>query len=121
IRLLSHQMGLPTWNKPALACLASRFPYGITITPQKLNRVEQAETFLHKLGFKQVRVRHHDHIARIEVSQEDIGRVSSLDYRDKIIKKLKELNYQYITLDLQGFRSGSMNEVLSLTNKTRNL
>lgn len=115
IRLLSHEMGLPTWNKPALACLASRFPYGTEITPPKLNRVEQAETFLHELGFKQVRVRHHNNIARIEVSQEEIERISSPDYRDIIIIKLKELDYQYITLDLQGFRTGSMNEVLSGT------
>jgi len=114
IRLLSKKMQLPTWNKPAFACLASRLPYGDKITVQKLKMINESEYFLSKLGFKQVRVRHHSNIARIEVSPEDISRIVSLKLRNKIIKKLKNIGYHYITLDLQGYRVGSMNEVLEI-------
>lgn len=112
IRLLSSKMNLPTWNKPAFACLASRFPYGTSIDKKKLQMIDKTEDYLYKLGFKQVRVRHHDSIARIEVSPEEIERITSINLRKKIVKKLKEIGYHYITLDLQGYRTGSMNEVL---------
>lgn len=110
IRELSRRLGLPTWDKPSLACLASRFPYGTRITPGKLRAVDEAEMFLRHLGFRQLRVRHHDEIARIEVSQEDMETL--LQNSEQVVKKLKELGYKYITMDLKGYRTGSMNEVL---------
>jgi len=112
IRLLSHKMNLPTWNKPAFACLATRFPYDAPINQKKLKMVNKAEDYLYKLGFKQIRVRHHDSIARIEVSPKDIVSLVSPGIRKKIVKKLKGIGYRYVTLDIQGYRSGSMNEVL---------
>jgi uncharacterized protein len=111
IRKLSKALGLPTWDKPSLACLASRFPYGTRITPEKLKSVEQAEIFLMDMGIRQLRVRHHGEIARIEVPQEDTDII--LQNREEIVKRLKELGYKYVTMDLQGYRTGSMNEVLN--------
>ena len=113
IRRLSREMGLPTWNKPSLACLASRFPYGEEITADKLNRVEQAEKFLRDLGYRQVRVRSHGDLARVEVPPEDVQELSAEDTRTQLIERFKELGFTYVTLDLQGYRSGSMNETLS--------
>jgi len=113
VRELSHFLNLPTWDKPSFACLASRFPYGEEITSEGLEMVDRAEDFLFGLGFKQVRVRHYDRLARIELLQEEMGRLMEGALREKVIRHLKEIGYQYITLDLQGFRSGSMNEVLS--------
>lgn len=113
IRSLSFKMKLPTWDKPAAACLASRFPYGIAISKKKLHRVQKAEDYLYKLGFRQIRVRHHDSTARIEVHPKDIQRLASLSLRNKIVDKFKNIGYCYITLDLQGYRTGSLNEVLS--------
>lgn len=110
IRELSRRAELPTWNKPGFACLASRFPYGTAITGEKLEMVDKAEEFLHKLGILQFRVRHHEQIARIEVPQEDMTAI--LENREKIVAHFRELGYLYVTLDLQGFRSGSMNEAL---------
>jgi len=112
IRNLSQAMGLPTWDKPSFACLSSRFPYGEEISPEKLAMVERAEGYLLSLGFKQVRVRHHRNIARIEVNEEEIKRFYEINTRREVVKKMKEIGYIYITLDLQGYRSGSMNEVL---------
>lgn len=112
IRQLSQQLNLPTSNKPSMACLASRFPYGIHITPEKLHRVARAEALLYELGFDQLRVRHHDSLARIEVPSAQIAHLSDPGIRDNIIKSFKELGYHYITVDLQGYRTGSMNEVL---------
>jgi uncharacterized protein len=109
IRRLSKNLGLPTYNKPAKACLASRFPYGDKITYQALKMVEKAEEFIQSLGIHQVRVRHHQNICRIEVTKEDMHICFS--NKDKIVKKLKTLGYNYITLDLEGYRTGSMNEV----------
>ena len=109
IRRLSKDLGLETWNKPSLACLASRFPYDTQITKKDLRRINAAEEFLRSLGFAQVRVRHYDSLARIEVLKDDIGRVLSLASQ-KIVNKLKELGYNYVTLDLEGYRPGSMNE-----------
>jgi len=110
IRRLSKRLGLITWDKPSLACLASRVAYGIRISPGLLARIEQAETYLKRLGFRQVRLRHYNGLCRIEVLKEDVSRL--IDRREKIAKKLKGLGYNYITVDLEGYRSGSLNEVI---------
>ena len=107
IRELSKTLDLPTWNKPAMACLSSRFPYGEEITKDKITSVEKAEDLLESLGYKQFRVRHHDSIARIEILPSEFGKI--LEDKDKITKSLKELGFKFVTLDLEGFRSGSMN------------
>lgn len=112
IRKLSLDKDLPTWDMPASACLASRFPYGTIIDEQKLGMVEKAEEFLHSLGIKQVRVRHHDSIARVEILPEDIARVTADNIREQIVRSFKKIGYQYVALDLQGYRMGSMNETL---------
>lgn len=112
IRYFSRKMSLRTWNKPSFACLASRFPYGKEITKEKLSIVDKAERFLRGLNFKQVRVRHHGEIARIELEKKDIGIFISKGLLDKVIKKFKELGFLYVTLDLEGYRTGSMNEPL---------
>jgi uncharacterized protein len=112
VRELSKALSLPTWDKPSFACLASRFPYGEEITEEGLKMVDEAEAFLISLGFKQVRVRHYPNLARIEVYPEEISRLMDGSLREKVVTRLKEMGYQYVTLDLQGFRSGSMNEVL---------
>ncbi len=114
IRLLSRQLGLRTWDKPAYACLSSRIPYGQRITKEALLQVDAAEAFLQDLGFRQVRVRHHDKIARIEIPRDDMPRFFSSGAAELAAAKLKELGYQYVTLDLQGYRTGSMNEVLKV-------
>jgi uncharacterized protein len=111
IRTLARELGLPNWSKPSAACLSSRIPYGTAISLPVLNQIEQAERFLLDLGLRQVRVRHHQQIARIEVEAGDLPVV--LERRAAITKALKELGYTYITLDLAGFRSGSLNEVLA--------
>ena len=112
IRSLSHKMNLPTWNKPSLACLASRIPYGTKITREKLKRVDEGERFLRGLGIRQLRIRDHDGMARIEVAQEEMSLFGQEKMVRLIIDKLKKLGYTYVTLDLQGYRPGSMNEVL---------
>jgi len=112
IRLLSKQMNIPTWDKPAFACLSSRFPYGQEITEKKLSMVEQAEQFLLDRGFRQVRVRHHGDIARIEVEQREREKFFNISFMDEVGKKLKEIGFTYVTLDILGYRTGSMNEVL---------
>ena len=112
IRALSRQMNLHTWDKPAFACLASRIPYGESITEEKLSMISHAEEYLKSLGFKQIRIRHHGTIARIEVLPEEIERLSKKKTREKIVKRFKEIGYHYVTVDLQGYRTGSMNEVL---------
>jgi len=110
IRSLSREMNLSTWNKPSLACLASRIPYGDRITKEKLIMIDQAEEFLRDLGVGQLRVRHHGTIARIEVLPEDIPLFLQPDMREKISARFREIGYTFITLDLQGYRMGSMNE-----------
>ena len=110
IRTLSKKLKLPTWNKPSLACLASRFPYGLPLRRTELNRVNKAEEFLRGLGFKQVRVRHYGDTVRIEADKNKLSCIAhSASF---IVKKLKKLGYTYITLDLEGYRSGSMNEAI---------
>jgi uncharacterized protein len=112
IRALSKEMGLATWDKPSYACLASRFPYGQRITPQELQRVDAAEAALRDLGFKQVRVRHHGAVARIEVAPEEMERLLDPALREHIDGRLRELGYTYVAADLRGYRTGSMNEAL---------
>ncbi|MEJ5259091.1 MAG: ATP-dependent sacrificial sulfur transferase LarE [Anaerohalosphaeraceae bacterium] len=112
IRFLSRQMNLPTADLPASPCLASRIAYGIEITEEKLHQVEQAEDFLRSLGLSELRVRHHGILARIEVPSNQIQKLTEESCRNKIVETLKSLGFQYITLDLQGFRSGSLNEML---------
>lgn len=113
IRALSQELGLSTWDKPQFACLASRFPYFEEINERKLKMVGKAEDYLREQGVKQVRVRHHNNLARIEVSKEDIDIFFNSLFREKVTNKLMKIGYNYITLDLQGYRSGSMNEILT--------
>ncbi|MBX2991606.1 MAG: ATP-dependent sacrificial sulfur transferase LarE [Bacteroidetes bacterium] len=114
VRELSKHLGLPTWDKPAFACLSSRFPYGMSITKENLTKVDTAETFLRDEGFRFFRVRFHDErTARIEVGKEELGRLLDDDLRERLVVHLKHLGFTYVTLDLQGYRTGSMNEVLT--------
>jgi uncharacterized protein len=121
IRELSRQVDLPTADMPASPCLASRVVYGLEVTEQRLKQVEEAEDFLRSLGLVEFRVRHHDTVARIEVNPEDIDKVTTEPIRSQIVEKLKSLDFKFVTVDLQGFRSGSLNEPLSEQEKRRNL
>jgi uncharacterized protein len=112
IRNLSKNMGLRTWDKPALACLASRIPYGTEITIEKLRRVDKAEMYLHQKGFSQLRVRDHGDIARIEVIKNDFDLLLKPGLEYEVATKFKELGYLYVTVDLEGYKTGSMNKVL---------
>ncbi len=112
IREMSKMMKLPSYNKPQMACLASRIPYGEKITQKKLRRIEQGEDFLYSLGFKLVRVRDYNELARIEVEKNEIKKI--IRFKDKITKKFKKIGYKYITVDLEGYRTGSMNEILKI-------
>lgn len=113
VREISRYLNLPTWDKPAFACLSSRFPYGMGITKENLSKVDNAETLLRDLGFRFFRVRFHDErTARIEVGPQEISRLMNDDLREKVVAHMKELGFTYVTLDLQGYRTGSMNEVL---------
>jgi uncharacterized protein len=113
VREISRELGLPTWDKPAFACLSSRFPYGTGITRENLARVDTAESFLRDNGFRSFRVRFHDATtARIEVGAEEIARMCDPAFRASLVAHLKDLGFVYVTLDLQGYRTGSMNEVL---------
>lgn len=111
VRDLAKHLGLPSWDKPALACLSSRFPYGQEITPEKLTQVARAEEFLRTLGFQQVRVRHHGEIARLEVGPEEIER--AFVRREEISAELKAAGFLYVALELDGYKSGSLNAALS--------
>ena len=110
IRRLSRTLDLPTWNKPATPCLSSRFPYGRKITAKALERVGKAETFIKKSGVKELRVRSHSDVARIEILPDDFPKLMDNAFREKTVDYLKSLGFKYITIDLQGFRSGSLNE-----------
>jgi pyridinium-3,5-biscarboxylic acid mononucleotide sulfurtransferase len=110
IRRISNELGLRTWDKPAFACLSSRFPYGTPITVEKLKQVAEAERVLRQLGFQGFRVRHHEKIARIEVPPEDFVRI--VEYHDEIVTGIKAAGYRFVTLDLKGYTSGSLNEEL---------
>jgi pyridinium-3,5-biscarboxylic acid mononucleotide sulfurtransferase len=117
IRILSKEMNLPTWDKPAFACLSSRFPYGQKITREKLDVIDKMEQYLMDLGFRQVRVRHHGDIARIEVSSEERPKFFDTDLMDRIHDKFRQSGFAYVTLDLRGYRTGSMNEVIDTGKK----
>ena len=112
IRSLSQDMDLPTWDKPAQACLSSRIPYGSPVSVEALGRIAKAEEFLHGVGIRQLRVRHHGNVARIEVDTADFPILLDDETRQRITQHFRSLGYAYVTLDLDGFRSGSMNEVL---------
>ncbi len=113
VRELSRRLGLPSWDKPAVACLSSRVAYGSEVTVEKLRQIEAGEALLRAEGFRELRVRHHDSIARIEVPESELTRFTQdSDRRQRIINGLKSLGFTYVTLDLQGFRSGAMNEAL---------
>jgi uncharacterized protein len=113
IRLLSHRAGLPTWDRPASACLASRLPYGTEVTPERLGLVERGEAALRSLGFRQFRVRLHDKLARVEISPDEMPRAFTPDMAAAITDRLKAAGFTYVALDLQGYRQGSLNETLS--------
>ena len=112
IRVLSKKRKLPTWDKPALACLASRIPYGTRITTEKLRRIDDAESFLRREGLKQVRVRDHGVVARVEVAQEEMERFFVEVFARRVVRILKDLGYSYVALDLEGYRTGSLNETV---------
>jgi pyridinium-3,5-biscarboxylic acid mononucleotide sulfurtransferase len=114
IRELSRRSGLPTWDEPASACLSSRIPYDSEVTVEKLRTIEQAEQAIRDLGFRVCRVRHHDQIARIEIAREEMARALDPEIGAAMTRALKALGYRYVTLDLQGYRTGSLNEGLFL-------
>jgi uncharacterized protein len=121
IRALSREMNLPTAEQPASPCLASRIVYGLEVTEQRLHQINEAESFLRDLGLIEFRVRHHDTIARIEVNLEDIEKITTEPARSQIVDKLKSLGFKFVTVDLQGFRPGALNEALSEQQKQKNL
>ncbi len=114
IRALSKQAGLPTWDEPASACLSSRIPYHSEVTGEKLRTIEQAETVLREMGFRVCRVRHHDTVARLEIGRDEMARALEPAVRDRIVSELRALGYQHVTIDLQGYRMGSLNEGVRL-------
>lgn len=113
VRALARELGVPNWEKPALACLSSRIPYGTPVTIGSLGQIEKGEGFLWDRGFKNFRVRHHQKLARIEVGLEDLKRLLEEPLRTELVTYFKNIGYTYVTVDLQGFRSGSGNEVLT--------
>ena len=112
IRRYSRELSLPTWDKPSSPCLSSRFPYGTEINLERLKKVGNCEVFMKQLGFREFRVRYHGDLARIEVSQNEIDRLFDKSIREAIVKRFKEVGFNFVSLDLQGFRSGSLNEAL---------
>jgi pyridinium-3,5-biscarboxylic acid mononucleotide sulfurtransferase len=118
IRSLSERAGLPTWDRPASACLSSRLPYGTEVTPERLALVERGEAALRDLGFRQFRVRLHDKLARIEISPDEMPLAFSKDMAEQIAQRLKKAGFSYVALDLEGYRQGSLNETLSKANHT---
>ncbi len=117
IRLLSQRAGLPTWDRPASACLASRLPYGTEVTPERLGLVERGEAALRALGFRQFRVRFHDKLARVEISPDEMFRALAPEMASAIADRLKAAGFTYVALDLEGYRQGSLNETLSPVNQ----
>ena len=112
IRRYSRELSLPTWDKPSSPCLSSRFPYGTEINLERLKKVGNCEVFMKELGFREFRVRYHGDLARIEVSQNEIDRLFDKSIREAIVKRFKEVGFNFVSLDLQGFRSGSLNDAL---------
>jgi uncharacterized protein len=115
VRLLSRRAGLPSWDKPASPCLSSRIAYGLPVTIERLSAVDRGEEILRELGFREFRVRHHDNLVRLEISAAEMTRALQLDVIDSLARRFRDLGFKYVTLDLQGYRSGAMNEVLDLT------
>ena len=114
IRMLSREAGLPTWDVPASACLSSRIPYGNEVTAAKLKQIEQAEDVLRQHGFRVYRVRHHETIARLEIGRDEMARALEPDLSEQLVREIKALGYQHVVIDLQGYRLGSLNEMLPL-------
>lgn len=114
VRELSRLATLPTWDKPASPCLSSRIAYGTTVTIERLQKVDRGEEILREFGFREFRVRHHDTLVRLEISQAEMDRVLQKDVIDQLAARFRELGFKYVTLDLHGFRSGSMNEALPI-------
>jgi uncharacterized protein len=112
VRELSRRATLPTWDKPASPCLSSRIAYGTTVTIERLSKVDRGEEILREFGFREFRVRHHDQLVRIEIAPSEMDRVLRKELIDELARRFRELGFKYVTLDLEGFRSGSMNEVL---------
>jgi pyridinium-3,5-biscarboxylic acid mononucleotide sulfurtransferase len=117
VRTLSQRAGLPTWDRPASACLASRVPYGAEVTPERLALIERGEAALRELGFRQFRVRIHDNLARVEISQDEMPRALSQEMATAISERLKSAGFAYVALDLQGYRQGSLNEALGRSSR----
>jgi uncharacterized protein len=114
VRELSRRLGLPTWDEPASACLSSRIPYNSEVTVEKLRMIEQAEEAIHRLGFRHCRVRHHGDVARVELAPADMAKALQPEVRTALVADLKSVGYRYVSLDLEGYRTGSLNEVLRL-------
>ncbi len=121
IRSLSRRAGLPTWDRPAQTCLVTRFPYGTSITSEGLARVEAAESMLQETGFGELRVRHHGPIARIEVAAEEVARLAQPEVAARVVARFKGLGYLYVTLDLEGYRRGSLDSVGQVANSSNNV
>lgn len=119
VRLLSRKAGLPTWDKPASPCLSSRIAYNLPVTIERLSVVDRGEALLREMGFREFRVRHHDSLVRLEIAPEELSKALQIDVIDKLATKFKELGFKYVTLDLNGFRSGAMNEILDVTRSTQ--
>ncbi len=114
IRELSRRAGLPTWDRPASACLSSRIPFGSEVTPEKLAQIERGEAILREMGFRQFRVRHHGELARIEIAQDELERALRVEIIQTVARRFREAGYLYVTLDLDGYRQGSLNATLKL-------
>ncbi len=117
IREAARRIDLPVWDKPALACLSSRFPYGTQITPERLTQVARSESVLRELGFRVFRVRYHDTVARIEVAPEELPRLLSSEIRDEITRRFRDTGFSYVSVDLQGYRRGALNETINTISK----
>jgi uncharacterized protein len=110
---LSQRLDLPTWNQPASACLSSRIPYGSPVTPEKLSMIDQGEEILRALGFSQTRVRHYGDTARIEIAREEMSNVLSMEMFDTLSREFKRIGFRFVTVDVDGYRTGALNEVLT--------
>lgn len=113
IRGLSRLQGLPTWDQPASACLSSRIPYGSQVTPEKLRMIDQGEEVMRSLGFRQSRVRHHENVARIEIARDELPRALNVEMFDRLSREFKKIGFRFVTIDVDGYRSGALNEVLT--------
>lgn len=121
IRQLSRAWSLPTWDQPASACLSSRIPYGLPVTKEKLQMIDRAEAVMRSLGFRQSRVRHHGDVARIEIAREELERALSLEMFDRFSKELKLVGFRFVTIDVNGYRTGSLNENISAVSKSKRM